>query len=175
MTDLSLLPANSRTLERELAHLTAQLETIEVPFSRIWDADSCPAEYLPFLAYAWSIDEWDDAWSVETQRDVISNSIWVHQRKGTLSAVKRALALMNYDLSLYEWFETAPKGAPGTFSIQVEANSINIFDSVAQIRAAIDAVKRLSAHYIIYFATTINATIATYAYPLLGVEITINN
>lgn len=175
MTDLSLLPANSKPLERELATLTARLELIDVPFDLIWDVDNCPIEYLPFLAYAWSVDEWNDAWSIETQRNVIKNSVWVHQRKGTLGAVKRALAVMNYDTSVIEWFEKSPIGTPGTFSIEVNPMNGIITDSVRQIRAVVDAVKRLSAHYDIYFGTTVTATIAAYAVPALGVEITITN
>lgn len=175
MTDISLLPSNTKPLERALATLTARIETIDVPFGLIWDADNCPAEYLPFLAFAWSVDEWNDAWTIETQRAVIKNSVWVHQRKGTLGAVKRALAVMNYDTSVVEWFEQTPKGAPGTFSISVNSTNGIITDSVRQIRAVVDAVKRLSAHYDIYFGTTLAATIAAVAVPAIGVEITITN
>lgn len=175
MTDLSLLPANSRPLERHLGTLTARLEPIELPFNLIWDADNCPADYLPFLAYAWSVDEWNDAWSVESQRAVIKNSVWVHQRKGTLGAIKRALAVIDYDTTVVEWFDQKPPGQPGTFSIEAHPLNGIITDSVRQIRAVIDAVKRLSAHYQISFGTTITASIAAYAVPVLGVEITLSN
>lgn len=175
MTDLSLLPANSKPLERELATLTARLESIAIPFNTLWNADNCPDEYLPFLAYAWSVDEWNDAWSIEVQRDVIKNSVWVHQRKGTLGAVKRALSLINYDTNVTEWFEQNPTGTPGTFSIEAHPRNGIITDSDRQIRAVVDAVKRLSAHYDIYFGTSVNATIAAYAVPAIGVEITITN
>jgi phage tail P2-like protein len=175
MTDLSLLPANSQPLERELATFTARLESIGVPFSLIWDADNCPIEYLPFLAYAWSVDEWNDNWSIETQRNVIRNSISVHQRKGTLDAVKRALAAINYSTTVTEWFETNPKGVPGTFSISVTPSNGKVTDSVRQVRAVVDASKRLSAHYSIYFGSAAYATIAAYAAPAVGVELTITN
>lgn len=175
MTDLSLLPANSKPLERELATLTTRLELIDVPFDLIWDVDNSPVEYLPFLAYAWSVDEWNDAWSIDTQRNVIKNSVWVHQRKGTLGAVKRALSVINYDTNIVEWFEQNPKAAPGTFSIEAHPRNGIITDSARQIRAVVDAVKRLSAHYDIYFGTTVTASIAAYAVPVVGVEITITN
>ncbi len=175
MTDISLLPSNSRLLERELATISTNVEAVDVPFNLIWDADNCPDEYLPFLAYAWSVDEWNDAWSIDVQRAVVKNSIWVHQRKGTLGAVKRALAVMNYDTSIIEWFEKKPKGLPGTFSIAVNPKNGIITDSERQIRAVVDAVKRLSAHYDIYFGTSITSVIAAYAVPVVGVEITISN
>lgn len=175
MSDLSLLPANSKPLERELATLTTRIESIDVPFDLIWDADNCPVEYLPFLAYAWSVDEWNDAWSVDNQRAVIKNSIWVHQRKGTLSAIKRALAVIDYDTNVVEWFDKTPKGNPGTFSIEVSPLTAVVTDSIAQIRAVVDAVKRLSAHYDIYYGTTVSAPIAAYAISAIGIEITITN
>lgn len=172
---VSLLPANSKPLEHALASITAKLETIPVPFEIIWDVDTCPDSYLPFLAYAWSVDEWNDAWSPENQRAVIRNSIWVHQRKGTLGAVKRALQAMGYDASVIEWFQKSPTGTPGTFSIEVHPTSGIITDSLRQLRAAIDAVKRLSAHYDIYLGYTLPATIGCYGVPCVGIDMTITN
>lgn len=171
----SLLPANSKPLEHALAGMSAKLEPIPVPFENIWDVDNCPDSFLPFLAYAWSVDEWNDNWTAETQREVIKNSIWVHQRKGTLGAVKRALAAMGYDSTVIEWFDKNPTGTPGTFSIEVMPTTGLIADSLLQIRAMIDAVKRLSAHYDVYFGYTVPAVVAVYAAPAIGVEITITN
>lgn len=171
--NISLLPANSKPLEHALASATAKLEPIPVPFNDIWDVDKAPDSFLPFLAYAWSVDEWNDNWSVATQRSVIKNSVWVHQRKGTLGAVKRALAAIGYDATVVEWFQKSPRGTPGTFSIEVHPTGGIITDTLLQIRALIDAVKRLSAHYDIYLGNTLLATTAAYAVPVVGVAITI--
>lgn len=171
----SLLPANSTPLEHALASLGAKFEPIPVPFDTVWDVDKCPDSMLPILAYAWSVDEWNDNWSADTQRAVIKNSLWVHQRKGTLGAVKRALAAMNYDSSVIEWWQKSPKGRPGTFSIEVQPSSGVIADSILQIRAVIDAVKRLSAHYDIYMGFTTHGNAATTGVPCVGVEITLTN
>ena len=78
----SLLPANSRPLEHALAGATAKLEPIPVPFDTIWDVDTAPDSLLPYLAYACSVDEWNDNWTAETKRQVIRDSLWVHERKG---------------------------------------------------------------------------------------------
>ena len=61
----SLLPANSRPLEHALAGATAKLEPIPVPFDTIWDVDTAPDSLLPYLAYAWSVDEWNDNWVLQ--------------------------------------------------------------------------------------------------------------
>ena len=171
---LSLLPANSKPLEHALATITAKLEPIPVPFANIWDVDNAPDSLLPFLAFAWSVDEWNDNWTDEVKRAVIKNSLWVHERKGTLGAVKRALAAMNYDTSVIEWFEKEPHGRAGTFSIEVRPTQGVIADSILQIRAVIDAVKRLSAHYDVYIGYSLVANLCAYAAAVVGVEITVS-
>ena len=47
-------------------------------------------------------------------------------------------------------------------------------DNILQIRAMIDAVKRLSAHYDVYLGYTLPAVIAAYAVPVVGVELTVS-
>ena len=169
----SLLPANSRPLEHALAGATAKLEPIPVPFDTIWDVDIAPDSLLPYLAYAWSVDEWNDNWTDDTKREVIKNSLWVHERKGTLGAVKRALLAMKYDATVIEWFQKSPRGKAGTFSIELHPTTGIIADNIRQIRAVIDSVKRLSAHYDVYLGFTLPATIGAYAVPVVGVDITI--
>lgn len=170
----SLLPANSRPLEHALAGATAKLEPIPVPFDTIWDVDTAPDSLLPYLAYAWSVDEWNDNWTDDTKREVIKNSLWVHERKGTLGAVKRALLAMKYDATVIEWFQKSPRGKAGTFSIELHPTTGIIADNILQIRAMIDAVKRLSAHYDVYLGYTLPAVIAAYAVPVVGVELTVS-
>lgn len=170
---LSLLPANSRPLEHALASIGAKLEPMPVPFEQIWDIDQAPDELLPYLAYAWSVDEWNDNWTAETKRQVIKDSLWVHERKGTLGAVKRALSAMNYDATVIEWWQKSPRGNAGTFSIELHPTTGIIADSILQIRNVIDAVKRLSAHYDVYLGYTLPAIIGAYAVPVVGVDITI--
>lgn len=171
----SLLPANSRPLEHALAGATAKLEPIPVPFANIWDIDTAPDSLLPYLAYAWSVDEWNDNWTEDTKRQVIKNSLWVHERKGTLGAVKRALLAMKYDTDVIEWWQKNPQGEAGTFSIELHPTTGIIADSIRQIRAVIDSVKRLSAHYDVYIGYTLPANIGAYAVPVVGVDITITN
>ena len=171
----SLLPANSRPLEHAIAGTTAKLEPIPVPFESVWDIDTAPDSLLPYLAYAWSVDEWNDNWTEDTKRQVIKNSLWVHERKGTLGAVKRALSAMNYDAKVIEWFEKKPQGKAGTFSIELHPTTGVIADSILQISNVIDAVKRKSAHYDVYIGLTLPAVIGAYAVPVLGIEITTTN
>lgn len=172
---VSLLPANAKPLEHALASITAKLEPIPVPFFNVWDVDNCPDEFLPYLAQAWSVDEWNDNWTSQAKRAVIKNSLWVHERKGTLGAVKRALASMQYDTKVIEWWQKNPKGRGGTFSIEVAPTTGVIADSILQIKNVIDAVKRLSAHYDVYIGVTTLANIHAGGVSLVGVEFVITN
>lgn len=172
---VSLLPANATELEHHLASITAKLEPIPVPFANVWDVDNCLDEFLPYLSQAWSVDEWNDNWTSQTKRAVIKNSLWVHERKGTLGAVKRALASMQYDTKVIEWWQKRPQGRGGTFSIRVSPTTGIIADSILQIKNVIDAVKRLSAHYDIYIGVESRTTIGAVGVSLVGIEMTISN
>jgi phage tail P2-like protein len=60
---------------------------------------------LPFLAWAFSVEEWGSDWSQETKRETIANSVLVHRLKGTLAAVRFALASAGYgDATVIERF-----------------------------------------------------------------------
>lgn len=88
----TLLPAASTPLERAIDQAAAaRLAAIPALVTSLWNADTCPAELLPYLAWALSVDEWNDGWGVEKKRAIIKESRVIHQHKGTLSAIKRAL------------------------------------------------------------------------------------
>lgn len=89
----TLLPPSSTPLERALDQTAAvRLSALPSVVASLWNADTCPAPLLPYLAWAMSVDEWNDGWGVEKKRAVIKESRHIHQHKGTLSAIKRALA-----------------------------------------------------------------------------------
>lgn len=92
MTD-SLLPRNATSFERALSLAAARFSPARI-VPTLWNAGACPAELLPWLAWALSVDEWDHGWSVEKKRAVISASIAIHQRKGTPGAIRTALAAL---------------------------------------------------------------------------------
>jgi phage tail P2-like protein len=92
MTDL--LPPNSTLLERAAA--TAACDALPVIARTLWSADECPAEHLPYLAWALSVDFWDMATTEAQQRDLIRGAITWHRKRGTPWAVKQALAAIGY-------------------------------------------------------------------------------
>lgn len=90
MSDASLLPPNATPLERALAKACAMPHAPEV-IRRLWNPWQCPVELLPWLAWAWSVDEWDSAWTEAQQRSMVAGSIRLHRKKGTPWAVREAL------------------------------------------------------------------------------------
>lgn len=89
MADRSLLPPSATPLARAITEAAAPLGAL--PVHRLWDPWACPPAALPALAWALSVDEWDDAWPEEVQRKVCADSLPVHARKGTVDSVRQVL------------------------------------------------------------------------------------
>jgi phage tail P2-like protein len=89
----TLLPPSSTPLERALDQTGAvRLQALPSVVASLWNADDCPAALLPYLAWALSVDEWDEGWGVDKKRAVISESSLVHRQKGTPASIRRAIA-----------------------------------------------------------------------------------
>ncbi len=89
--EFDVLPPHSGRAERALARAVAEQAFLPVEITRIWSPDRVPEAFLPFLAWALSVDHWDGLWSVERKREVVAASVEVHRHKGTPYAIKLAL------------------------------------------------------------------------------------
>lgn len=89
MSDTRLLPVGSSPLEVAAARACADIENTPVPLRRLWNPDNCPANLLPWLAWAFSVDRWDESWPEETKREVIRSTWFIHAHKGTISPVHK--------------------------------------------------------------------------------------
>lgn len=114
----SLLPPNASELEKAL-DLSAQsrFDGIERVIRTVWNPQTCPASMLPWLAWAFSVDVWNDTWTEQRKRQTIAAAFEVHKYKGTIGAVKSALNALGYDSNLVEWFEEAE--TPFTFAVDI--------------------------------------------------------
>jgi phage tail P2-like protein len=90
MSKASLLPPNATPLEHALAKAGAMPHRPE-EIRKLWNHRTCPLQLLPWLAWAWSVDEWDTAWTEAQQRAMVGASIKLHKKKGTVWAVREAL------------------------------------------------------------------------------------
>jgi phage tail P2-like protein len=92
MADETLLPPSSTPLERAVEGMAAaRLAALPAVVASLWNAETCPAAVLPWLAWAMSVDEWNGEWGEDKKRDVIRESRLIHQQKGTVAAIRRAL------------------------------------------------------------------------------------
>lgn len=140
-----LLPPNGTPLERAAAEALAEIQRVPVPLRQLWNPATCPAHLLPYLAWAFSVDRWDTNWSDATKRGVISAAFYVHQRKGTISALRRVVEPLGYLLEVEEWWETSPEGTPGTFALRIGVLDTGINDEMyIELERLIDDTKPLT-------------------------------
>lgn len=150
----TILPYNATDLERDLERPGFRLDAQPVPIERLWNPDTCPPQFLPWLAWALSVDTWDPGWPDATKREVIRTSVMVHRKKGTLGAIKLALQSAGIPTEIREWWEEG--GTPHTFRLLVDAGALMMRGQaftaslMAQIKGVIDPVKPVRSHYAIY-------------------------
>lgn len=143
----SLLPYNATKQERDLEAVTARVSEVPVPVRAAWDPDTCPASLLPWLASAFSVDTWDPSWTDAQKRQTIKNSVFVHRHKGTIGAVRSALASLGFSAQVQEWFSQLPAGDPYTFMLLLEADQVGIDQAaLARIQEIVSVTKNLRSH-----------------------------
>ncbi|QER56761.1 phage tail protein I [Klebsiella quasipneumoniae] len=141
----SLLPPGSSALERRLAQACSGISDLSVPLRDLWNPWKCPASFLPYLAWAFSVDSWDESWSEQEKRTVISESFRLHQHKGTIAAIRRVVEKMGYSFSIAEWWEVADPA--GTFRLEVDVNDIGITSRMLdELTRLINDAKPVSRH-----------------------------
>lgn len=94
MVTKSLLPPNATSQELALESAMSRISDIPVPIRSIWNPNTCPSDFLPWLAWSFGVDVWDSAWSDDEKRTTIRDAIMIHKRKGTPWAIKRISALL---------------------------------------------------------------------------------
>ncbi|MEM9734185.1 MAG: phage tail protein I [Pseudomonadota bacterium] len=156
------LPSQQTDLENAVVASFGDLLNTSIPIRELSNPDACPLEFLPHLAWANSVDVWDPEWPEQLKRDVIKASPEVHRLKGTVQAVKASLAGLGVIATVTEWFEQAPAGVPGTFSVEMDFSSEGgrywLADDFTLLRNAISASKPLSRAYAISVALDLTVT-----------------
>ena len=120
MPNKSILPPNATPLLKDWeAATSSRLSALDGGVRYVNNPDLCSAHLLPWLAWAVSVDVWSDDWDAAQKRAVIRQSIQVHKQKGTLGALRRALAAFAYArIDIQEWFKYG--GDPFTFRVVIE-------------------------------------------------------
>lgn len=141
----SLLPINSTQLERAIE--AASADRTVIPLRSLYNPTTCPVHLLPHLAWAWSVDRWDDRWTEAAKRNAIRASFYIHSRKGTTGALRRVVEPLGYLLEVIEWWQTVPEGPPATFALRVGVLDTGITEEMfSELERLIDDAKPVSRH-----------------------------
>lgn len=125
----------------------------------------CPVKFLPYLAWAFSVDRWEENWSETEKRQAVSEAFWIHQRKGTVAAVRRVIETLGYSMTLQEWWEVADPA--GTFRLEIDLNDIGITETmIKELERIIGDAKPVSRHI---SQLTLSASVYGAAYIGVGI------
>ncbi|EGT5684007.1 phage tail protein I [Cronobacter turicensis] len=145
MSDNRLLPVGSSPLEVAAAKACAEITRVPVPLRILWNPATCPVKLLPYLAWALSVDRWDERWPEATKRSVIAASFYVHKHKGTISALRRVVEPLGYLIDVREWWQL--NETPGTFRLEVGVLDNGITEEMYQeLERLISDAKPASRH-----------------------------
>lgn len=142
-----LLPINATSGERAQSIAVQRIGNVPTIVRELWDPDTCPPNLLAWLAWAFSVDQWNQNWEDSQKRETIKRSIAVHKYKGTIGAVRDALGALGVSAQVQEWFNQAPAGDPYTFAIILEASQVGISQaSVQSLLTVVERTKNLRSH-----------------------------
>jgi phage tail P2-like protein len=147
MSDRYLLPPNATPQEVAVAGTVARISDVPVPLRGLYRPASCPEVLLPWLAWSFSLDQWDTSWTEAQKRASIENSVFVHRHKGTIGAVRSALAALGIGARVQEWFNQTPAGAPYTYRLLLDVDQVGISqENVLRVDDVVEATKNLRSH-----------------------------
>ncbi|WP_261465846.1 phage tail protein I [Serratia entomophila] len=142
-----LLPVGSSPLEVAASAACSELERMPVALRDLWNPKTCPLPLLPYLAWAFSVDRWDEAWPEDIKRGVVSAAFYIHRHKGTIGAVRRVVEPLGYLIAVREWWEN--NEPPGTFRLDIGVLETGITEEMYQeMERLIADAKPLSRHLI---------------------------
>ena len=149
MISSHLLPLGSTPLEKHAAEILKSSVENPVIIADLINPERCPPQLLAYLAWAFSVDKWDENWTDEVKRIAIKQAFFVHKHKGTIAAVKRVVEPIGYLVELKEWFAMQPQGKEGTFSITIEVSETGLNEQTYnELVRLINDVKPVSRHLI---------------------------
>ena len=137
---------SAEALDKQLLDMTSAVDLPSIYVS----IDKLTSTQLDHVAYGWDASVWRDSWPVSMKRSVLKNIVREKRKKGTLRAVKDAVASIGSAATIKEWWQQEPKGTPHTFEIQATLGNIEgTLDSEMQedLFALIDDAKPVRSHY----------------------------
>lgn len=167
----SLLPPNTTAMERTLEQVTARLGELPAPLRDLWNPATCPEHLLPWLAWAFSVDRWEEAWNVEQKRQIIATAVAIHRRKGTPAAVREVIELIFGGGEILEAWQFG--GQPYTFKIATTGQLASVADYQRLIRMVDDTkpARAWLAALQVKRSATLAFTLGTYTHTGINMSI----
>jgi len=144
----SILPPNTTPTERAIESASSFVRDLVVPIRHLWNPETCPAAFLPWLAWSWSVDSWNPDWPEATKRAVIAASPRVHRLKGTVAAVRAAAQAVagGAPVRIIEWFRPDGSGQPYRSTLDVDVSAGAPAALPHDLVAAVQGAKPLRSH-----------------------------
>lgn len=146
---LDLLPDNMRndptiapialSIDAELQKLTSDIEKL----TYVNRLDSLSSSEVDELAWQYHVDYYDASLPIQRRRELVKNSLSIHQRKGTKEAVEELITTIFGDGEVEEWFEYG--GDPGRFRV-ITSNQSLANELAQQFVDALNTVKNVRSH-----------------------------
>jgi len=147
----SLLPRNATSAERAIEEAISRLDDVPVPLRTLWNADTCPIELLPWLAWALSIDAWKSYWPEHVRRARVRTAIDIQRRKGTSDSVRKVIEAFGGSVQLREWWQQEPRGVPHTFEMVVTVSGgdgeVATAQFVTDVITEVERTKPVRSHF----------------------------
>ena len=150
----TLLPPSASLQERAIEQTIIRASDFHPNYVQNWVPFDVPENILPWLAWAYSVDEWSVQWPTDVRREYTEQSYFIHRYKGTVAAVRRALSSVigGDEMTLEEWWQY--DGPVHTFTVTAEAFDLWLRDGppispefYRQIRAVVYASKPVRSHW----------------------------
>jgi phage tail P2-like protein len=114
----SLLPSNATALERAVEQVHARIDQVPVEINKLYDPKRVPQQYLPWMAWQMSTNDWQEFWADSVKRDMLANSYELHAHKGTEWAIRKAFDIQGVTANIKEWYEYGSR--PYLFSVYLK-------------------------------------------------------
>lgn len=140
----SMLPQESYDIEKRLELLSDRYD-FKNPSLDLWNADKCPKDLLIYLAWALSVDLWDESWAEDVKRSVCRESLDIHRLKGTTYALQKSVDNLGYSARLIYWHQNKEIDK-GRFRVVVSDENEIPSEKIRQINEVIEKNKRGTLH-----------------------------
>ncbi len=126
----------------EELHITANLIEKNIIYANI---DNLSEQWLDVLAYDLHVDWYDYDYPIEIKRNVLKDSVKIHQKLGTKYAIETALKNVYETAKVEEWFEYG--GKPYWFRVRVGLGKNGLDEYTARkMKENMEFYKNLRSH-----------------------------